>query len=121
MKKDFVEALTAIAESVYDFHVRWDLLNSFKSPHDTICDRENLLLEEIKELAAEYNKSNKEKSVELLSREAADVLYVSVGSMLVLGDEGIKAMLQVSKKNNNKTRESHFFDEEVNKVKRLDV
>lgn len=120
-KKDFVDAINAIAESVYDFHERWNLLINSKLPHDAIKEREGLLLEEVRELAQEYNKNQNEKSVKLLSREAADVLYVSVGSILALGKNGINAMHQVAEKNNNKTTKTHYFNKEEKKVKKLDV
>ncbi|MBC78925.1 MAG: hypothetical protein CL772_00580 [Chloroflexi bacterium] len=120
-KKDFINAMNAIAESVYDFHQRWNLFDVSKSPFDAVSEREELLLEEVRELIAEYSKDKKQASVELLSREAADVLYVSIGSMLALHKDGAEAMLQVAKKNNNKTSKTHFYNEKENKVKKLDV
>jgi len=120
-KKDFINAMNAIAESVYDFHQRWNLFDFSKSPFDAVSEREELLLEEVRELIAEYSKDKKQASVELLSREAADVLYVSIGSMLALHKDGAEAMLQVAKKNNNKTSKTHFYNEKENKVKKLDV
>ena len=120
-KKDFMNALNAIAESVYDFHDRWNLINSSKPPHEAIKEREELLLEEVRELAQEYNKNQKEISVKLLSREAADVLYVSVGSILALDKSGIAAMHQVAEKNNKKTFKTHYYNVKENKVKKLDV
>tara|TARA_B100000579_G_scaffold214357_2_gene175338 strand:+ start:29048 stop:29428 length:381 start_codon:yes stop_codon:yes gene_type:complete len=120
-KKDFINAMNAIAESVYDFHQRWNLFDVSKSPFDAVSEREELLLEEVRELIAEYSKDKKQASVELLSREAADVLYVSIGSMLALHKDGAEAMLQVAKKNNDKTSKTHFYNEKENKVKKLDV
>lgn len=113
--------MNSIAESVYDFHQRWNLFDVSKSPFNAVAEREDLLLEEVKELIAEYSKNINEASVELLSREAADVLYVSMGSMLALHQDGAEAMLQVAKKNNNKTSKTHFYNEKENKVKKLDV
>jgi len=120
-KIDFMNAMNSIAESVYDFHQRWNLFDVSKSPFNAVAEREDLLLEEVKELIAEYSKNINEASVELLSREAADVLYVSMGSMLALHQDGAEAMLQVAKKNNNKTSKTHFYNEKENKVKKLDV
>ena len=97
-KEEFIDAIKSIASSVYDFHARWDLLDSSTSPYKLLLEREPLLQEEIKELIAEYNKDEQSRSVTLLSREAADVLYVSVGSILALGNNGIEAMNQVSEK-----------------------
>lgn len=113
--------MNSIAESVYDFHERWNLFDISKSPFNAVAEREDLLLEEVKELIVEYSKDISQASVELLSREAADVLYVSIGSMLALHQDGVEAMLQVAKKNNNKTSKTHFYNEKENKVKKLDV
>ena len=120
-KKEFIDGITSIASSVYDFHARWNLLDSSSSPYKLLSEREPLLQEEIKELIAEYNKDDQNKSVTLLSREAADVLYISVGSMLALGKNGIEAMNQVSEKNNNKTSKTHYFNKSEKKVKKLDI
>ena len=120
-KKEFIDGITSIASSVYDFHARWNLLDSSSSPYKLLSEREPLLQEEIKELIAEYNKDDQNRSVTLLSREAADVLYISVGSMLVLGKNGIEAMNQVSEKNNNKTSKTHYFNKREKKVKKLDI
>ena len=120
-KKEFIDGITSIASSVYDFHARWNLLDSSSSPYKLLSEREPLLQEEIKELIAEYNKDDQNRSVTLLSREAADVLYISVGSMLALGKNGIEAMNQVSEKNNNKTSKTHYFNKSEKKVKKLDI
>lgn len=120
-KKEFIDGITSIASSVYDFHARWNLLDSSSSPYKLLSEREPLLQEEIKELIAEYNKDDQNRSVTLLSREAADVLYISVGSMLALGKNGIEAMNQVSEKNNNKTSKTHYFNKREKKVKKLDI
>ena len=120
-KKEFIDGITSIASSVYYFHARWNLLDSSSSPYKLLSEREPLLQEEIKELIAEYNKDDQNKSVTLLSREAADVLYISVGSMLALGKNGIEAMNQVSEKNNNKTSKTHYFNKSEKKVKKLDI
>ena len=120
-KTDFIVAINAIAESVYDFHERWNLFDLKKSPFDAISEREPLLLEEVNELIAEYNKNKNQESVELLCGEAADVLYVSIGNMLALHKEGAEAMLDVANKNNNKTSKTHYFNTKEKKVKKLDV
>ena len=73
-KKEFIDGIKSIASSVYDFHARWNLLESSSSPYKLLSEREPLLQEEIKELIAEYNKDDQNRSVTLLSREAADVL-----------------------------------------------
>ena len=67
------------------------------------------------------HKNKIQESVELLSGEAADVLYVSIGNMLALHKEGTEAMLDVANKNNNKTLKTHYFNTKEKKVKKLDV
>ena len=58
-RENFVTTVTKLAESVYDFHKRWDLLNTTKSYYLSIQEREELLMEEIRELSFEYNKNDK--------------------------------------------------------------
>tara|TARA_Y100000817_G_scaffold169406_1_gene132445 strand:- start:2394 stop:2753 length:360 start_codon:yes stop_codon:yes gene_type:complete len=97
-RQNFLDAVQSIAESVFDFHDRWNLLDEKKPAHIAIEERKELLLEEVNELNDEINKIDEDKSIKLLSREAADVLYVSVGHLLALRNEGLEAMYQVSKK-----------------------
>jgi phosphoribosyl-ATP pyrophosphohydrolase len=120
-RESFVNSVIKIAKSVYDFHSRWDLLNTSKSYYLSIQEREELMMEEIKELSAEFNKSDEDKSETLLCREAADVLYVALGNMIGLNHEGVNAMNQVSEKNNKKTSKTHFFDKKEKKVKKLNI
>ncbi len=120
-RESFITAVTKLAESVYDFHERWDLLNTTKSYYLAIQEREELLMEEIRELSFEYNKNDIDKSEILLCQEAADVLYVALGNMVGLNKEGLNAMNQVSDKNNNKTTKTHFFDKNIKKVKKLNI
>ena len=120
-KIEFINAINNLAESVYDFHDRWNLFNVSKTSFEAVSEREELLLEEVRELIEEYNKNQSELSEELLSREAADVLYVSIGNMLALNKEGISAMNQVAIKNNNKTKKTHFYNVKEKKIKKIDV
>ena len=120
-RQNFLDAVQSIAESVFDFHDRWSLLDNKKPAHLAIEERKELLLEEVNELNDEINKTDEDKSIKLLSREAADVLYVSVGHLLALRNEGLEAMYQVSKQNNNKTKQTHFFDKKEKKVKKLNI
>tara|TARA_B110000263_G_scaffold81294_1_gene71101 strand:+ start:33 stop:413 length:381 start_codon:yes stop_codon:yes gene_type:complete len=120
-RESFVNSIIKIAKSVYDFHSRWDLLNKSKSYHLSIQEREELMMEEIRELSAEFNKKDEDKSEVLLCQEAADVLYVALGNMVGLNYEGVNAMNQVSEKNNQKTSKTHFFDKSLKKVKKLDI
>ena len=117
-KTEFLDAVQKLAESVYDFHHRWNLINKSKSPFESILERKNLLQEEIDELNQECLKLTSERSPKLLSEEAADVLYVAIGHLFVLNKTGILAAKTVSKKNNNKTIKTHYLDTTTNKVTR---
>jgi|TARA_B110000263_G_scaffold54024_1_gene45399 NTP pyrophosphatase (non-canonical NTP hydrolase) len=120
-RESFISAVTKLAESVYDFHERWNLLNTTKSYFLSIQEREELLMEEIRELSFEYNKNDTDKSEILLCQEAADVLYVALGNMIGLNKVGLNAIHQVADKNNKKTSKTHFFDKKLNKVKKLNI
>ena len=120
-KTEFLDAVQKLAESVYDFHHRWNLINKSKSPFESILERKNLLQEEIDELNQECLKLTSERSPKLLSEEAADVLYVAIGHLFVLNKTGILAAKTVSKKNNNKTTKTHYLDATTNKVTRKKI
>ena len=120
-KNEFLEAVQKLAESVYDFHHRWNLINKSKSPFESIIERKKLLQEEIDELNQECLKLTSESSPKLLSEEAADVLYVAIGHLFVLNKTGILAAKTVSNKNNNKTTKTHYLDATTNKVTRKKI
>ena len=117
-KTEFLDAVQKLAESVYDFHHRWNLIKKSKSQFESIIERKNLLQEEIDELNQECLKLTSERSPKLLSEEAADVLYVAIGHLFVLNNTGILAANAVSEKNNNKTTKTHYLDSTTNKVTR---
>ena len=117
-KNEFLEAVQSLAESVYNFHHRWNLIKKSKSPFESILERKNLLQEEIHELNQECLKLTSERSPKLLSEEAADVLYVAIGHLFVLNKTGILAAKTVSEKNNNKTTKTHYLDATTKKVTR---
>ena len=117
-KTEFLDAVQKLAESVYDFHHRWNLIKKSKSPFESIIERKNLLQEEIDELNQECLKLTSERSPKLLSEEAADVLYVAIGHLFVLNNTGSLAANAVSEKNNNKTTKTHYLDSTTNKVTR---
>ena len=45
-RQNFLDAVQSIAESVFDFHDRWSLLDNKKPAHLAIEERKELLLEE---------------------------------------------------------------------------
>ena len=46
-RQNFLDAVQSIAESVFDFHDRWSLLDNKKPAHLAIEERKELLLEEV--------------------------------------------------------------------------
>ena len=66
-KSEFLEAVQKLAESVYDFHHRWNLINEAKSPFESIIERKKLLQEEIDELNQECLKLTSERSASVKS------------------------------------------------------
>ena len=42
-KSEFLEAVQKLAESVYDFHHRWNLINEAKSPFESIIERKKFV------------------------------------------------------------------------------
>lgn len=108
-KEQFLTSVTYLAESVYDFHERWsDLATSYENFAKAMAIRLPLIREEVVELWEEVSaaKINPEK----LCLEAADVLYVALGSMVKLGIAGEQASYKVANKNNAKTKQTHFVN-----------
>ena len=103
-KSEFLEAVQSLAESVYNFHHRWNLIKESKSPFESIIERKNLLQEEIDELNQECLKLTSERSPKLLSEEAADVLY---HLLVLLESNGIKIedVMKELKKRQNAVRQ----------------
>ena len=112
-KQEFLDAIAEIAESVYDFHDRFEVeyLEEFvpepltipKLHYDdamSLLTRRILLqIEEIGELSRALNKGLFENAFE----EAADILYIALGTIVSSGGYGIDACQIVAEKNNNKT------------------
>ena len=55
----FIKSIQSLAESVYDFHDRWNLINYNKPSHEAMKERKELLAEEVSELNQEIDKTNK--------------------------------------------------------------
>ena len=105
-RERYVGAVSKLAESVFDFH------DKFQVPElDTIYDSDNkelvletlrrrlsFLMEEVGEHSRALNRIELPNAVE----EIVDVAYVALGTILVLGEQGDNACHDVSSKNNSK-------------------
>ncbi|MEK6860818.1 MAG: nucleoside triphosphate pyrophosphohydrolase family protein [Nanoarchaeota archaeon] len=104
-KEQYLEAVNKIAESVYSFHDRFEIpqLNIYGDSDEVILkalsSRLVLQMEELGEFSQAVSKGRWFDAV----HEAADVLYVALGTVLSLGESGNAACKFVSEKNYNKT------------------
>ena len=115
-RQRFLDGVHTMAESVYAFHERFDI--PCVDPTDTddaleaLRQRLVLLSEEIGEYARALNQARLGDA----TLEAADVAYVALGTVLRLGDEGRKACVTVTRKNDSKTPSTHGTRRSTGKV-----
>ena len=118
-REDFVSAVSRLAESVYDFHVRFDIPNlNDKTPADDVfprlCTRLAFLMEEVGEHAAELNRAE----LDLAAEEMADVAFVAMGTLMELNSLGASACRKVADKNDKKTLQTHMVEPSSGKLVR---
>jgi NTP pyrophosphatase (non-canonical NTP hydrolase) len=118
-KQTFLRAVNDLAESVYEFHERFRVpyLSSISSSDDvmnTISYRIRLQCEELGELSSAVNK----EEFEDIFGEAADVLYVALGTILVSSGYGTNACKTIVQKNLKKTTDTHRMSESGKVIKR---
>ena len=110
-KEQFVEVASRLAESVYDFHVRFDASGIHEEDEEAIMghvrNRVPILVEEVGEHCKAVNHNNLIEA----AKEAADVAYVALGTLLTLGQYGGRYGHFVVEKNNKKTPETHHIGE----------
>ena len=116
-RQEFVEAVSRLAESVYDFHARFDIPNiNDKTPSDDIfprlCTRLAFLMEEVGEHAAELNRAE----LDLAAEEMADVAFVAMGTLIELNALGATACRKVADKNDKKTLQTHTVEPSSGKL-----
>ena len=106
-KADFLSGVSAIARSVYEFHQRFDIpaVEPDKPVEtlDALRQRLALLAEESGEYARALNRGDIDDAV----KEAVDVAYIALGTILRLGEPGRAACIEVARKNDAKTPSSH--------------
>ena len=118
-REDFVSAVSRLAESVYDFHARFDIPNlNDKTPADDVfprlCTRLAFLMEEVGEHAAELNRAE----LDLAAEEMADVAFVAMGTLMELNSLGVSACRKVADKNDKKTLQTHMVEPSSGKLVR---
>ena len=118
-RDEFVAAVSRLAESVYDFHQRFDVPNiNANSASDCavprLCARLAFLMEEVGEHARELNIG----ALDDAASEMADVAFVAIGTLLELDALGVSASRQVANKNDKKTLQTHFIEKASGKLVR---
>lgn len=118
-RDEFTAAVSRLAESVYDFHCRFDIpnINANKSDASAVprlCARLAFLMEEVGEHARELNIG----ALDDAAAEMADVAFVAIGTLLELNALGVSASIQVANKNDKKTLQTHFIEEASGKLVR---
>ena len=118
-RDEFVAAVSRLAESVYDFHQRFDIPNINANTSDDcavprLCARLAFLMEEVGEHARELNIG----ALDDAAAEMADVAFVAIGTLLELDALGVSASRQVANKNDKKTLQTHFIEETSGKLVR---
>ena len=102
-KEQFVEAITRLAESVYEFHERFGVGGIDFSADDTFDTLRRRLSILVEEHARALNKGDLDQA----GGEAADVAFVALGTLLWFEAKGCFAALAVARKNDQKTPEDY--------------
>ena len=110
-REEFLNSISRIAESVYDFHDRFSIpsLSSNGTSEQALIrlrTRLAFLVEEVGEHSKELNQGE----LKLASQELADVAFVAMGTLLELDATGSDACLTVAAKNDGKTHDTHIVE-----------
>ncbi len=116
-RQEFVDAVSRLAESVYDFHDRFSIPNindktTLHDPFPRLCTRLAFLTEETGEHAKELNQGSLDRAAD----EMADVAFVAMGTLLELEALGTAACRQVANKNDKKTLQTHIVEPSSGKL-----
>jgi NTP pyrophosphatase (non-canonical NTP hydrolase) len=125
-KTEFMDIAQQMAESVWDFHDRFAVESLAGLPLPPLRGIEHVFgqlsegrlqmqMEEVNELQEAVDLDEKDNAFE----EAADVLYVALGTILVYDKFGYYGCQKVIVKNNNKTLGSHAIDENGKIVRKV--
>ena len=114
-REEFVQAVSRMADEVWDFHERWGLPpfdGAARSPQESIARRQPILDEEIAELSDAVASG----AATEIADEAADVLFVALGHVQSLLDAGVAGMRRVTAKNARKTEVTHRIRSDTGKL-----
>ena len=109
-RKDFGVSIRTLAESVYDFHVRFGVTDV--ETDDDLRKRLAILVEEVGEHARALNRQNSEQAI----KEAVDIAYVALGTLLCYAQAGADACYEVAAKNDAKQPQDGFTETATGKV-----
>ena len=112
VREDFINLMTDLAKSVYDFHVKFNLLAI--DTHDYINKKtffDGRIRKMLEELGEFSNSLNKGRPIEDTYLEIIDSLFVSMGTSLVIGKSLERACQTVINKNNNKQSDYYVGSE----------
>ena len=107
----FVQHIHNIAQSVADFHQRFDIPTN--DDIENLKFRNQLLTEEVGEVAKALNHDDYDQAL----RESVDVAYVALGTLLAHAPEAFVRIVEVVAKNDAKTPE-HYVLQDGKKVVR---
>ncbi|KKM20654.1 hypothetical protein LCGC14_1643260 [marine sediment metagenome] len=102
--KSFIAHITGLAQSVLEFHTRFELQDS--DDLDNMKFRNQLLTEEVGEVAKALNYSDYSDAV----RESVDVAYVALGTLLAHIPESFIHIAEVIEKNAQKNLNTHRIE-----------
>ena len=107
--------LVDMVDGVSDFHDRWGVdrhPDSVPPSTDWLRSRSDLIMEENSEFATALE-------LDHIAEEAADVLYVALGTLdLLPADVVSRAMRTVINKNDDKSHSTHYVHPQTGKVTR---
>ncbi len=104
--EEFIKHVTLLAESVSDFHTRFEIVPSSVDNLENMKFRNQLLTEEVGEVAKALNHGDYEQAV----AESVDVAYVALGTLLSHAPVAFVHIMEVLAKNAAKTRDTHMLD-----------
>lgn len=98
---DLETAVADMVVSVEAFHERFGIkpLTDRSDVIGYLQSRVSILQEEVGEHCSELNRNNKRKAYE----EAADILFVAIGTLAVMEDDGVDVINYVITKNDKKS------------------
>ena len=102
-EQHYASVTNAFTESIQRFHERFGIPETKEGDWSETCDRYNMM-------ASEFLEANAEIHLESWSRyahEIADVAYVALGILYLMGETGLNAIQEVTTKNNAKNWTTH--------------